>query len=146
MNDQELKDAIANIYKDNQSIATPKFSDQFKKIKNRIKELNKQIEEEKDTKKKIDLFGYLYKNLWIYILFLFVVVSIGYLNTNKDIKKVTLKEIELDKTFENIEEIKVQYKLGKGYLLEFPERTRIIVKKKLFSDNYIIEIMILDKD
>jgi hypothetical protein len=92
------------------------------------------------------LFGYLYKNLWIYILFLFVVVSIGYLNTNKDIKKITLKEIELDKTFENIEEIKVQYKLGKGYLLEFPERTRIIVKKKLFADNYIIEIVILDKD
>jgi len=36
--------------------------------------------------------------------------------------------------------------LGKGYLLEFPERTRIIVKKKLFADNYIIEIVILDKD
>jgi hypothetical protein len=73
-------------------------------------------------------------------------LGIGTLNTNKNVVKIELKDIELDKTFENIEEIKVQYKLGKGYLLEFPQRTRIIVKKKLFSDNYIIEIMVLDKD
>lgn len=146
MNDQELKDAIANLYKTQHNSVVSDFSVQFKNVKDKIKEINSKIDNEQDVKKKLDLFGYLYKNLWIYILFLFVVVSIGYLNTNKDIKKITLKEIELDKTFENIEEIKVQYKLGKGYLLEFPERTRIIVKKKLFADNYIIEIVILDKD
>ena len=146
MNDQELKDAIANLYKTQHNSVMSDFSVQFKNVRDKIKEINSKIDNEQDVKKKLDLFGYLYKNLWIYILFLFVVVSIGYLNTNKDIKKVTLKEIELDKTFENIEEIKVQYKLGKGYLLEFPERTRIIVKKKLFADNYIIEIVILDKD
>jgi predicted transcriptional regulator len=63
MNDQELKDAIANLYKTQHNSVVSDFSVQFKNVKDKIKEINSKIDNEQDVKKKLDLFGYLYKNL-----------------------------------------------------------------------------------
>jgi hypothetical protein len=63
MNDQELKDAIANLYQTQQNSVVSDFSVQFKNVKDKIKEINSKIDNEQDVKKKLDLFGYLYKNL-----------------------------------------------------------------------------------